>query len=128
VVLVGWLAFDSAFAVLATGCTIGRYYKGAPLRGEPAVLVEGQSTKNDVLRVFGPPDLITHQTDGDAFVYERRQQNFSQFTVQEPFSGQRVFTYRRQLDSRDALVVLFDFTGVVRGVAVDRRTEGLPPL
>jgi outer membrane protein assembly factor BamE (lipoprotein component of BamABCDE complex) len=114
--------------LLVTGCTVARYYRGAPLHGEPSALVEGQSTKSDVLRMFGPPTLITHQTDGDAFVYTYQQQNFSSFTVQEPFTGQRIFTFRRQLDNRDTLVVFFDFVGVVRGVAADHQTEHMPPL
>ena len=123
-----YLASVVALAALANGCTIGRYYAGAPLHGDPAALVEGQSTKSDVLRLFGPPTQMTHQTDGDAFVYAYERENLSSFTITEPFSGQRLFTYRRDLDNRDALVVLFDFTGVVRGVAVDHRTEQMPPL
>ena len=67
------IAAGFGVAVLATmglsGCTIARYYGGAPLRSQPTALVEGQSTKHEVLQLFGPPTLITHQTDGDAFVY-----------------------------------------------------------
>ena len=48
----------AAMVFITSGCTVARYYKDAPLRGDPAVLVEGKSTKSDVLRVFGPPQEI----------------------------------------------------------------------
>lgn len=112
-----------------TGCVITRYYAGAPLHGDPAVVVKGQSTKSDVLQLFGPPTQITHQTDGDAFVYAYGRWNYSSITVAEPiFTGQRIFTYTRGFDGRDTLVVLFDFYGVVRGVAVQHQTGKMPAL
>jgi outer membrane protein assembly factor BamE (lipoprotein component of BamABCDE complex) len=122
------LLLACAVAPLAHGCTVARYYRGVPLRSDPAVLVEGQSTKADVLHLFGPPVQITHQTDGDAFVYAYDRENFSSLTLREPISGQMLFTYRRDFDKRDTLVVLFDYAGVVRGVAVDHHTEDLPAL
>jgi hypothetical protein len=115
-------------ALLSGGCTIARWYSGVPLHGDPAVLVQGESTKSDVLRLFGPPTQITHQTDGDAFVYAYDRWNYSSLTVVEPITGQRVFSYTRGFNNRDRLVVLFDFYGVVRGVAVEHRTEKMPPL
>jgi outer membrane protein assembly factor BamE (lipoprotein component of BamABCDE complex) len=113
---------------LMSGCTVARYYKDSPLRGDASSLVEGQSTKSDVLRLFGPPVLITHQTDGDTFVYAYERENYSSFHVQDPITGINWFTYTRQLDNHDRLVVLFDFAGVVRGIAVDRHTEDMPVL
>jgi hypothetical protein len=115
-------------AVVVNGCTIGRYYNGAPLRAEPAAIVEGQSTRGDVLRQFGPPTQIMHQTDGDAFVYTYQQYNYSSFRVQDPVLGYTWFTYSRQLENRDRLLVLFDFTGVVRSVAIDHHVADMPPL
>jgi len=114
--------------LLTSGCTVARYYKDVPLRGDPAGLVEGESTKSDVLRLFGPPQQITHQSDGDAFVYAYEQENYSSFRVQDPITGINWFTYTRQFDNHDRLVVLFDFAGVVRGVAIDRHTEAMPVL
>ena len=114
--------------VLAAGCTIGRYYNGTPLRSEPSALVEGQSMKADVLHLFGPPTQIMHQTDGDAFVYTYQQYNSSSFRIQDPILGYNWFSYSRQLENRDRLLVLFDFTGVVRSVAIDRHVEDMPPL
>jgi outer membrane protein assembly factor BamE (lipoprotein component of BamABCDE complex) len=120
-----WVALG---ALLATGCTIGRYYQNAPLRADPSVLVEGQSTKSDVLRQLGPPWLITHQTDGDAFVYMYDRQNWSTLRLQDPITGISWFTYSKQYERRDTVLVTFDFNGVVRGVAIDYRVEELPAL
>ena len=122
------IALVGCAALLLGGCTIGRYYNGAPLRAAPSSLVEGQSTKHDVLRLFGPPTQITHQTDGDAFVYTYVQDNYSSFRVQDPILGVNWFTYTRQLENRDRLLVLFDFTGVVRSVAIDHHVEEMPVL
>jgi hypothetical protein len=117
-----------AVAAAVGGCTVERYYIGAPLRGDPAVLVKGESTKADVLRLFGPPFRITYQTDGDAFMYMYDRENYSSITLREPISGQMIFSYHRDFSMRDSLVVLFDYAGVVNGVAVDHRTEELPAL
>ena len=122
----------AAFLLLATmaaGCTIGRSYQGVPLVADPSLIVAGESTKSDVLRVFGPPEQIAHQTDGDAFIYRYSQQNFSSITIEEPvFTGMMLFSYRRQFDAGDRMVVLFDFDGVVRAVAMENQTEDLPLL
>jgi outer membrane protein assembly factor BamE (lipoprotein component of BamABCDE complex) len=99
-----------------------------PLRGGGAAIVEGQTTKSDVLRMFGPPTVITHQTNGEAFMYVYQQSNTSTFRVQDPFTGYEWFTYSRQNDQRDTLLVIFDFTGVVRGVAEDHHIEEMPVL
>lgn len=117
-----------ALTLLAPGCTIGRYYSNAPLRGEASALTEGESTKSDVLRLFGPPTYIEHQTNGDAFVYRYNQINYSSLRLQDPITGIIWFTYSRQNDKRDTLFVLFDFTGIVRGVAVDHHVEEMPSL
>jgi len=122
------LTFVCAAVTLASGCTVGRFYRNVPLRADPSALVEGQSTKSDVLRLFGPPQQINHQTNGDAFVYLYQQQNWSTLRVQDPITGINWFTYSRQLERRDTLLVLFDFSGIVRGVAIDHRVEGMPPL
>jgi hypothetical protein len=122
------MGFVGLGCVLGAGCTIARWYSGVPLHGDPAVLVKGESTKSDVLQLFGPPTQITHQTDGDAFVYAYDRWNYSSFTIVEPFTGQRVFSYTRGFNDRDRLVVLFNFYGVVRGVAVEHRTEKMPAL
>jgi outer membrane protein assembly factor BamE (lipoprotein component of BamABCDE complex) len=117
-----------AVSLLCGACTIGRYYTGAPLRGDASALIEGQSTKSDVLRLFGPPTGISHQTDGDAFVYLYVKQNTSTLNVRDPVIGYTWFTYSRSLSNRDTLVVLFDFRGIVRSVAVAHEVEEMPVL
>lgn len=123
------LALALTLATLGAGCTIGRVYRGAPLRADPAAIVEGQSTKADVLEELGPPIEIAHQTDGDAFIYRYDKRNFSSLTLEEPvFTGLMIFSYRRQFDAGDRVVVLFDFDGVVRAVAHERQTDDMPRL
>lgn len=123
------LAAACVAVLLTSGCVITRWRTGAPIHGDPAVLVKGESTKGDVLRLFGPPTQIIHQTDGDAFVYRYDQLNYSSLTIAEPiFTGQRIFTYSRGFDNRDTLVVLFDFFGLVRGVAGANETKRMPAL
>ena len=117
-----------SLAPLLGGCTITRAYRGAHLRAEPAAIVEGQTTRSDVLHLFGPPDWISHQTNGDAFLYRFEQQNSWTFRIWDPITRNTWFTYSRQYSGRDAMFVLFDFTGVVRGVGVEHHAEDLPLL
>ena len=123
-----WAVAVVAGLVLLDGCTIARWYSGVPLRADPAVLVKGESTKGDVLEIFGAPTQIMHQTDGDAFLYAYNRWNYSSLTLAEPITGQRVFTYTRGFNNRDRLVVLFDYFGVVRGIAVEHETKQMPSL
>ena len=123
-----WRAACLLVATLASGCTVARYYQDVPLRGDPSVLVEGESTKSDVLRLFGPPQQIQHQTNGDTFVYAYERTNYSSLRLQDPITRINWFTFIRQFDNHDRLVVLFDFAGIVRGVAVDRHTQEMPVL
>ena len=117
-----------AVAVLAGGCTVGRYYRGVPLRADPNGLQEGESTRHDVLRLFGPPDRILQNASGDTFIYEYERENYSSFRLQDPVLRFTWFTYSRSLGQRDRLVVVLDLSGVVRGVALDQHTEELPML
>ena len=108
-----------AAALLATsalGCTITRLYRGSPLRAAPeAQLVPGESTKEQVLRVFGPPDGIARQLDGDLFVYRYVRTNTNTLRIEEPvFTGIRLFSYTRSREKHDSLVVLFGPGGVLR--------------
>lgn len=114
---------------LASGCTITRLYGGAQLRGDPAQIVKGESTRGEILELLGPPDSIEHQVWGDAFVYRYRQVNSASITIDDfLFTGQTIFSFGRTFDHSDTLIVLFDFNGVVNAVAVDRDTDDLPLL
>jgi hypothetical protein len=113
----------------SSGCTITRLYGGAQLRGDPAQIIEGKSTRSDVLKLLGPPDSIEHQVWGDAFVYRYRQINSASITVEDfMFTGQTIFTFGRTFDNTDTLIVLFDVEGIVNGVASDTDTEQMPLL
>jgi hypothetical protein len=121
--------FAVALMSACCGCTISRLYGGAQLRGDPAQIVQGTSTRGDVLKLFGPPDTIEHQTSGDAFVYRYRQVNSASITIREPvFVRQTIFQFSRTFDNSDVLIVLFDFNGLVSGVALKRDTEEMPAL
>lgn len=111
------------------GCTVTRLYGGTQLRGDPARITEGQTTRSDVLKLLGPPDAIEHQVWGDAFVYRYRQVNSASITIDDfLFTGQTIFSFGRTFDHSDTLIVLFDFNGIVNGLAVDRDTEEMPLL
>lgn len=119
----------TAALFLLAGCTITRLYGGVPFRGDPAQIVQGKSTRSDVLRILGPPDSIEHQVWGDAFVYRYRQVNSASITIDDIFfTGQTIFSFGRTFDRSDTIVVLFDFSGVVSGIAVSRYTQDLPAL
>jgi outer membrane protein assembly factor BamE (lipoprotein component of BamABCDE complex) len=125
------LAIATAACVLVpalSGCTVSRMYEGVPLRARPEVIREGETTKAEVLHLFGPPERVEHQTDGDAFVYTYRQRNYSSITAREPFFGLMIFSYSRQFNDDDTLVVLFDFYGKVRAVAFEENTPEMPAL
>jgi hypothetical protein len=107
---------------------VARYYNGSPLRADPSTLVEGQSVRADVLRLFGPPTRIIHQTNGDAFEYSYERYNYSALKLQDPITGVNWFTYTREFENRDRVLVIFDFTGVVRNVAVDHHVGEMPVL
>jgi hypothetical protein len=129
VAMVGAGRFLLLALVVTTGCTtIGRSYRGVHLRADPALIVEGRTTKSEVLRLFGPPDFINHQTTGDAFVYRFEQVNSTSVRVWDPITRNNWFTYNRLNERSDRLVVLFDFLGVVNGVAHDRNVEDMPTL
>lgn len=110
------------------GCTVARYYDGVPLRGDTSRIVQGTSTRTDVLREFGAPTQIMHQTNGDAFVYTYLRWNYSSLQLRDPITGTTWFTYTRQFENRDRLLVVFDFTGVVRDIAVDHHVQEMPVL
>ncbi len=114
--------------LLASGCTIARTYQDSPLRGDVTRIVPGESTRTDVLREFGPPTHIFHQTNGDAFVYSYNRLNYSSFRLRDPITGTNWFTLTRRFETRDRLLVIFDFQGVVRDIAWAHHTQELPPL
>lgn len=123
------LAAGAALLLAGNGCTISRLYVGVPLRGDPQSLEAGRSTKEDVLRDFGPPTEIAPQTDGDVFIYRYNRANVATLSLQEPvFTNLFLFQYTRSFVRRDILYVLFDFDGRVRGVGERLETDDIPFL
>ena len=113
--------------MLTGGCIIGRVYIGSELRDDPKEKIQnGVTTKSDILEIFGPPDRVTHQYDGDIFVYAYLRKNSSKFVIEEPyFTNLTFFSYTRIQDKKDHLVILFDKDGVVKNYGYQRGTSEL---
>ena len=113
--------------VFAWGCTIGRIYIGSEIRGDPKEKVQaGVTTKSEILSIFGPPDRITSQFDGDIFVYAYYRKNSTKFALREPYiTNTTFFTYTRIQENKDQLVILFDKDGVVKNYGYQKGTQDL---
>ena len=120
--------------LLATsGCTIGRWYVGSPLRADPDHhLQNGTTVKADVLAAFGPPDRILRYRTGDVFVYRYDQRNSSELNIgTPPFIGigsYQIFTWSHVQDKSDHLMVFFDNHGVVSSFGYRHGRSELDPL
>lgn len=118
-VLAGW-------AVLASsGCTIGHRRVGNTVRAVPEIeLVIGQTTRADVLRVFGPPDKLVRRPDGDAFLYTQQREESQSFRIREPIVLRQDLYSWSESDARsDRLMILFDTQGRVTSYGFRRGTE-----
>jgi outer membrane protein assembly factor BamE (lipoprotein component of BamABCDE complex) len=115
------------FMIFTWGCTIGRVYIGSDIRSDPKEKIQlGLTTKSDILSIFGPPDRITHQYDGDIFVYAYLRKNSTKFVIEEPYiTNTTFFTYTRIQEKKDHLVILFDKNGVVKNYGYQRGTQEL---
>jgi len=115
---------------LAWGCSIGRTYIGSEIRSDPREKIQiGLTNKSDILSIFGPPERITSQFDGDIFVYAYYRKNSSKFVIEEPyFTNLTIFSYARIQEKKDHLVILFDKDGVVKNYAYQRGIKELSPF
>lgn len=125
------IAIGLAFVV--SGCTIGRWYVGSPLRADPDErLRNGTTSKAEVLATFGPPDRILRHGTGDVFVYRYDQRNSSELNIgTPPFIGigsYRIFTWSHVQDKSDHLMVFFDTSGVVSAFGYRHGRSELDPL
>ena len=113
--------------VLACGCSIGRVYMGSEIKYDPNEKIKiGSTTKSEILSIFGPPDRIQKQYDGDIFVYAYLRKNSSTFTLEEPyFTNFVIFQYTRVQQKKDGLVILFDKDGVVKNFGFQKGTQEL---
>jgi outer membrane protein assembly factor BamE (lipoprotein component of BamABCDE complex) len=115
---------------LTWGCSIGRTYIGSEIRGDPKEKIQiGLTSKSDVLSIFGPPERITSQFDGDIFVYAYYRKNSSKFVIEEPyFTKLTIFTYTKVQEKRDHLVILFDKDGMVKNYGYQKGISELTPF
>jgi outer membrane protein assembly factor BamE (lipoprotein component of BamABCDE complex) len=113
--------------VLTCSCSIGRVYMGSEIRYDPNEKIKiGFTTKGEILGIFGPPDRIQKQYDGDIFVYAYLRKNSSTFTIEEPyFTNFLIFQYTRVQQKKDGLVILFDQDGVVKNFGFQKGTQEL---
>jgi hypothetical protein len=118
-----------AVLALASGCIIVRTYVGNELPAESdGRLVPGTTTKSEVLRDLGPPDRLVRQYEGDVFVYAYVRRNQTSFELTEPvFTRLRVFSYTKEQEKSDRMVLLFDRSGILTGVGFRRGTQQLDP-
>ena len=118
------------WATLTWGCTIGRVYIGSEIKYDPKEKIQnGVTTKSQILDIFGPPDLMLRQFDGDVFVYAYLRKNSTKFNIEEPYiTSLTIFTYSRVQQKKDALVILFDKDGVVKNYGYQKGTLELTPF
>jgi hypothetical protein len=119
--------------LLLSGCTIGRWYVGSPLRAHPDHrILNGTTRKDEVLATFGPPDRILRMRGGDVFVYRYDQRNSSELNIgTPPFIGvgsYQIFRWTRVQDKSDHLMVFFDPAGVVSSFGYRSGRAELDPL
>jgi len=123
----------SSFLILSIfliGCSIGRVYVGSEIREDPNDKIRiGRTTKGEVLQIFGPPERIQRQFDGDVFVYAYLRKNSTKFTLEEPYlTNFTLFQYTKIQQKKDILVILFDQEGVVKSFGYQRGTSELTPF
>jgi len=119
--------FIALFLILTCSCSIGRVYMGSEIRYDPHEKIKiGSTTKGEILEIFGPPDRIQKQYDGDIFVYAYLRKNSSKLTLEEPyFTNFVIFQYTRIQQKKDGLVILFDKDGIVKNFGFQRGTQEL---
>jgi outer membrane protein assembly factor BamE (lipoprotein component of BamABCDE complex) len=116
-----------ALLMLIWGCTIGRVYIGSEIKYDPKEKIQnGVTHKAEILEIFGPPDLVQRQFDGDVFIYAYLRKNSTKFYIEEPYITKlALFTYTRIQQKKDALVILFDKDGVVKNYGFQKGTSEL---
>ena len=124
------LVLISLLMASAAACSITRVYRGLPLRAVPGeVLSTGVTSKGQVLERLGPPDRIVRQHDGDAFLYRYVRRNVDSLELEEPvFTNMTLFSYTRNEQRADLLLVLFDKQGVVKSWGLRRAAAEIGPF
>ncbi len=109
------------------GCSIGRIYVGSEITEElQGKIAVGSTTKSEVLQIYGPPDSVRRQYDGDVFIYRYLRRNSSVLDLADPVvTRMRVFMFTRVQQKDDGLMILFDKDGVVKSYGFRRGTSEL---
>jgi outer membrane protein assembly factor BamE (lipoprotein component of BamABCDE complex) len=121
------LILTTLVMILTCSCSISRVYVGSEVRDDPKEKIKiGSTRKGEILDIFGPPDRIQKQYDGDIFVYAYLRKNSSIFRIEEPIiTNFTLFQYTRLQQKKDGLVILFDKEGVVKNYGYQKGTEEL---
>jgi outer membrane protein assembly factor BamE (lipoprotein component of BamABCDE complex) len=109
--------------ILFSACTTMRKtYVGHPVEIDPDdVITRGSTNKGEVLGILGPPTRILRQYDGDLFVYEYIYEKGFKIVIEEPvITDIKLFTYIKNDEKRDLLVILFNKQGVVVNYGISR--------
>jgi outer membrane protein assembly factor BamE (lipoprotein component of BamABCDE complex) len=124
------LALSILVTSVSWACTIGRVYVGSEIAEDPQVkIATGSTTKSEVLKIYGPPDAVHRQYDGDLFIYRYFRRNASILDLREPIVTRlSVFSYTKIQQKTDSLVILFDGDGVVRSFGFRQGTSELTPF
>lgn len=119
----------SMFA-LGSGCVTGTQVEGRIISALDVAKVKiGQTTKQDVLDIFGPPTEFQRTpepgppekaTREDIFRYEYKEEDetFITFVL--------VYTYFKRVKYADTLMVVFDGRDIVKYLAFSKQTDAEP--
>lgn len=121
------LALTILLTTMTCGCMIGRVYVGSEIKDDlQGRIAVGSTTKSEILGIYGPPDTVRRQYDGDIFIYRYFRRNSSILDITEPvFTRLTIFSYTRIQQKDDSLVILFDKDGVVKNFGYRRGTPEL---
>ncbi|NNL64944.1 MAG: hypothetical protein HKP30_01750 [Myxococcales bacterium] len=106
--------------LLLSGCAISYTEVGGPVP-TPDGLEVGVTTKAEALARLGPPRIVRRQFDGDLYSWRRTQARRRSLTLLPVYV--RAFFYSSGESRRDDLSLLFDASGVLRGVGLRLETS-----
>jgi hypothetical protein len=121
------LALAILLASVSWGCVIGRVYIGSEIKDDQRdKIVVGTTSKSEILAMYGPPDSVRRQYDGDVFMYQYVRRNSAELDLTEPVvTRMTVFSFTRLQQKADSLMILFDGNGIVKGYGFRRGTAEL---
>lgn len=121
------LALAILLTIMTWGCVMGRLYVGSEIKDDfQDKIAVGITTKSEILKIYGPPDTVRRQYDGDVFIYRYIRRNSSSLNIIEPvFTRLTIFSYSRLQQKDDSLVILFDKDGAVKSYGFHQGTSEL---